>query len=94
MALVHLNATVGTTATRIVKVQSGLTRNVAVQVQNLDAASIFVGDATITTAGASRGHAIVANATFQFWLNPGDEVYAISAAGTTAGAVVITYSGK
>ena len=94
MALVHINSTVPTTAIRIFKVQSGLARNVAVQVQNNDAASVYVGDSTVTTSGATRGHVIAANATFQFWLNPGDEVWAISTLGTTAGAVVTTYSGQ
>ena len=93
MALVHINATVGTTPTQIVQVQTGLQRNIAVQIQNLDAAAIFIGDVTITTSGATRGHSIAAAGTFQIWLNPGDKVYAISAAGTTAGAVVVTYSG-
>jgi hypothetical protein len=92
MALIHLNATVATTITKIVQVANGGTRNTAVQIQNLDAAAIFIGDATVTTSGATRGHSIAANGTFQLWLNPGDAVYAISAAGTTAGAVVITYS--
>lgn len=94
MALVHLNQTVGTTVTLICQVQTGLSRNVAVQIQNLDAAAVFVGDTTVTTSGAGRGHSIAANATLQLWLNSGDKVYAISAAGTTAGAVVVTYSGN
>lgn len=92
MALVHTNSTVGTTVTKIVMVPAGL-KAVAVQVQNLDTVAIFVGDKTITTSGANRGHSIAANGSFQFWLNGGDEVWAISAAGTTAGAVVVTYSG-
>jgi hypothetical protein len=92
MALVHTNSTVGTTITRILKMPVGV-QNTAVQIQNLDAAAVFVGDSTVTATGATRGHSIAANATFQFWLSAGDEVYAISAAGTTAGAVVITYTG-
>lgn len=92
MALVHTNSTVGTTVTKIVDMPSGI-QSTAVQVQNLDAAAIFVGDQTITASGAARGHQIAANATFQFWLSSNDEVWAISAAGTTAGAVVVTYSG-
>jgi hypothetical protein len=93
MALVHTNSTVGTTPTQIVQVQTGLQRNIAVQIQNLDSAAIFIGDSTVTASGATRGHSIAAAATFQIWLNPGDKVYAISAAGTAAGAVVVTYSG-
>jgi len=93
MALVHLNATVGTTITKLFTVQTGIKNSVAVQIQNLDTAAVFVGDSSVTASGATRGHSIAANATFQFWLNSGDTIWGISAAGTTAGALVITYSG-
>ena len=66
MALVHLNQTVGTTATLICQVQAGLQRNVAIQIQNNDAASIFLGDSTITTSGAGRGHTIAAKGVLQY----------------------------
>jgi hypothetical protein len=92
MALVHTNSTVGTTVTPIIKVPAG-NQSTPVQIQNLDTAAVFIGDNTITATGATRGHSIAANGTFQLWLNANDEVYAISAAGTTAGAVVVTYSG-
>jgi hypothetical protein len=95
MALIHLNATVGTTATLIFSVPSGgLPQSVACQVQNLDTASIWIGDASIATSGATRGHLVAANGNFQLWLSPGDKLYGISAAGTTAGAVSVLYSGK
>ena len=93
MALVHTNSTVGTTITKIISIPPSKGQSVAVQIQNLDSAAVFIGDATITTSGASRGHSIAANTSFQLWLSGGDEVFAISAAGTTAGAVVVTYSG-
>jgi hypothetical protein len=93
MALVHINTTVGTTATKVMTLPIGLKNSVAVQFQNLDSAAVFIGDASVTTSGATRGHSIAANATQQFWLNGGDTVWAISAAGTTAGALVTTYSG-
>ena len=93
MALVHLNSTAGTTPTLICQVTAGIQRGVAVQIQNGDSASIWIGDSSITTSGATKGHLIAASGTFQLWLNTGDKVYAISAAGTAAGAVVITYSG-
>lgn len=92
MALIHANSTVGTTATLLVTVLTSARNPVAVQIQNLDAAAVFVGDSTITTSGATRGHSIAANGTFQLWLSPGDKIFGISASGTTAGAVVITYS--
>ena len=93
MALVHINSTVGTTVTKLFTLSGGIANPVAVQIQNLDAAAIFVGDSSITATGATRGHSIAAAGTFQLWLSSGDTLYAISAAGTTAGAVVITYSG-
>jgi hypothetical protein len=93
MAIVHLNTTVGTTVTKVLTLPTGLKASVAVQFQNLDSAAVFIGDSTITASGATRGHSIAANATQQFWLNPGDVVWAISAAGSTAGALVTTYSG-
>ena len=94
MATIHLNSTAGTTPTMICQVGSGLSRNVAVQIQNGDSASIWIGDSSITTSGATKGHLITAGTTFQLWSNPGDKIYGISAAGTAAGAVVITYSGN
>ena len=93
MALVHINSTVGTTATKLFTVQGGIANPVAVQFQNLDSAAVFLGDQTVTTSGATRGHSLAASGTFQLWLSSGDTVWAISAAGTTAGAIVITYSG-
>ena len=93
MALVHINATAGTTTTLICTVAAGIQRGVAVQIQNGDSASIWIGDSSIATSGATKGHLITAGTTFQLWCNPGDKIYAISAAGTAAGAVVITYSG-
>ena len=92
MALQHANVTVGTTVTQVVTMPLGGQRGIAVQFQNLDSAAVFIGDKTITATGAGRGHSIAANATQQLWLNPGDAVYAISAAGSAAGALVITYS--
>ena len=93
MALVHTNNTVGTTPTQIIQVPNGI-GYAAVQIQNLDTASIWIGDTTITTSGATRGHLIAASGTFQLWLHGGDKVYAISAAGSAAGSCVITYSGE
>ena len=93
MALAHINATAGTTPTLICQVGNGLQRGVAVQIQNGDSASIWIGDNTIATSGATKGHLIAAAGTFQLWCSSNDKIYAISAAGTAAGAIVITYSG-
>ena len=93
MALVHINATAGTTPSIICALENGI-GSVAVQIQNGDSASLWVGDSSITTSGATKGHLITAGTTFQLWLHGNDKIYAVSAAGTAAGAIVITYSGK
>jgi hypothetical protein len=92
MALVHLSNTVGTTATLICTVQTGL-GSVPVQISNQNAQPIFIGDSTITATGAGRGTRIASNANFQLWAHGGDVIYAISAAGTSAGDVSVIYSG-
>lgn len=92
MALVHLNNTVQTTPTLIAAIPVGVGRSRAVQIHNGHSAAIYIGDTTIATSGATIGRPIAANASFQLWLDGGDKVYAISAATTAAGAVVVTYS--
>lgn len=92
MALVHINATVRTTAAPIATLPTSMGQSKAVQIYNGHSASIFIGDSTITTSGATIGRTIAAGGSFQLWLNGGDVVYAISAANTAAGAVVVTYS--
>jgi hypothetical protein len=92
MALVHLNIQVNTTATKLFTVQQA-GGAIAVSIQNNHSASIFIGDSSITTSGATQGHVLATGATYQLWLNAGDSVYAISAAQTSAGAVSVLYSG-
>ena len=93
MALVHISTTVGTTPTLICTIQTGL-GSVPVQINNQNAQPIFIGDATITSAGAGRGTRITSNGNLQLWAHSGDSIYAISAAGTSAGDVSIIYSGQ
>jgi hypothetical protein len=92
MALIHLNNQVQTTATLIASLPPSMGQGKAVQIYNGHSAAIFVGDITIATSGATIGRTIAASGTFQLWLNGGDKIYAISAAQTAAGAVVVTYS--
>jgi hypothetical protein len=92
MAIAHINATVRTTATPIVQLPTGLPYT-AVQICNGDTQSIWIGDATITTTGATKGTVITAGSVFTIWLHAGDVLYGISAAGTAAGAVTAVYSG-
>ena len=93
MALIHQNVTVGTTPTLLVTIPNGV-GYVAVSIQNRDTAAVYLGDASITAAsGANGGHLIAATSgTFQIWLHGNESIYAISAAGTTTGAVSVLYS--
>lgn len=93
MAFKHINATTFTTPTAIFTAPTGLPRQTPITIYNGHSASIFIGDSTITTSGATIGRTLP-NATSQtFYVNSGDVVYAVSAAGSAAGAVVITYAG-
>jgi hypothetical protein len=92
MSLFHGNASSTTTAQPLVTI-GPVKDYVAVSIQNNHSASVFVGDKTITTSGATQGHTIAAGATYQLWLSAGDTVYVISAASTAAGAISVLYSG-
>lgn len=93
MALIHANVTVGTSPTALVTIPNGV-GYVAVSIQNRDTAAIYVGDASITAAsGANGGHLIAATSgTLQVWMHGNETIYAVSAAGTTTGAVSVIYS--
>ena len=93
MALIHSNVTVGTTPTLLLTLPNGV-GYVAVSIQNRDSAAIYVGDNSITAAsGANGGHLIAATSgTLQLWLHGNETLYAISAAGTSTGAVSLIYS--
>jgi len=92
MAFKHFNAGTLTTVSLIHQVDKNASPQTAINIYNGHSAAIFVGDATITTSGATIGRTI-ANGTSQiFYANAGDMIYAISAAASAAGAVVITYS--
>lgn len=92
MALQHINVGTQTTATLLHTIKAGLRQTVAVQIYNGHSASIFIGDSTIATSGATIGRTIAAGGSFQIWLNSGDQIWGISAAASAAGVVVITYS--
>ena len=92
MAVAHSNVTVKTIATPIVEMPTGLPYT-AVQICNGDSQSIWIGDSTIATSGATKGTVIAAGSVFTIWLHAGDVLYGISAAGTAAGAVTVVYSG-
>ena len=92
MATQHVNASTFTTATPLVTIKGGVARNTPVNIYNGHSAAIFVGDASITTSGATIGRTINASASQVFYVNANDVIYGISAAASAAGAIVITYS--
>jgi len=92
MAFISTNNTVETTATVIAQLPVTMGQGRAVSFQNTDAQSIFVGNSDVTTSGAKKGHIVLAGQTYQLWLSGGDIVYAISAAGTAVGSVIVQYS--
>jgi hypothetical protein len=92
MALQHLNTQVQTTPTLIADLPVSMGRNIAVQIYNNHSSSIYIGNASIATSGATIGRPMPATSSFQLWLNGGDKIYAISAAQTAAGACIVTFS--
>jgi hypothetical protein len=92
MATQHVNASTFTTATPLVTIKGGVARNTPVNIYNGHSAAIFIGDASISTSGATIGRTIAASASQVFYVNANDVIYGISAAASAAGAIVITYS--
>ena len=93
MAIHHAAVTVGTTATLLVTIPAKVDYT-AVTIFNDDNSAIYIGDSTVSTSGANLGIKISkSTTTSQIWLNAGDSLYAISAAGTAANAVGVLYSG-
>ena len=92
MALQHLNSQVQTTPTLIAAIPVSVGRSIAVQIYNNHSSPIYIGNQSIATSGATIGRPMSATSSFQLWLNGGDEIYAISAAQTAVGAVIVTYS--
>jgi hypothetical protein len=93
MAFNHINATTFTTPTAIFTAPTGLPRQTPITIYNGHSASIFIGDTTIATSGATIGRTLTASNSQTFYVNSGDVVYAVSAAGSATGAIVITYAG-
>jgi len=92
MAFKHINASTLTTVSILHQVDSNARPNTPINVHNGHSASIFVGDSTITTSGATIGRTISSGANQVLYASAGDIIYAISAAASAAGAVVLTYS--
>jgi hypothetical protein len=85
MAIVHDSfALAANTATLIATIPAGNpTTNVTVT--NANAASVFLGDSSVSTSGTiDRGIKVAPSTNQSIWLNAGDQLYAISLAGTSA----------
>jgi hypothetical protein len=93
MAFNHVNATTFTNTTAIFTAPTGIPRQTPITIYNGHSAAIFIGDETITTSGATIGRTLAAANSQTFYVNGGDVVYAVSAAGSAAGAIVITFAG-
>lgn len=91
MALVHDAFTVGTSATLIATIPAG-NPTTTVAVVNEDNSSIFIGDSSVTASGVDKGLPVVKSTVYNIQLNANDKLYAVSAAGTLANAVVVLYS--
>ena len=92
MAFKHINSQTQTTASILLTIDPNARPLTPITVYNGHSASIFVGDTTVTTSGATIGRTIPAASSQTFYVMPNDVVWAISAAASAAGAVVITYS--
>jgi len=92
MAFQHINASTFTTARPLLTIPTGIPRQTPITVYNGHSGSIFIGDQTITTSGATIGRTLTASNSQTFYVNGGDTVWAISAAASATGAIVITYS--
>jgi hypothetical protein len=92
MATQHINAQTQTTATVLVTIDKNARSLTPVSIYNGHSAAIFIGDASITTSGATIGRTIPASQSQTFWVHANDVMYGISASASAAGAIVITYS--
>jgi len=92
MALIHVNAQTATAPVVLLTVKQTARPQTAITLYNGHSASIFVGDSTIATSGATIGRTIAAASSQTFYMSGGETIYGISAAASAAGAIVFTYS--
>jgi hypothetical protein len=92
MAFKHINTQTLTTVSVIHQVDANARPQTPITIYNGHSAAIFVGDATCTTSGATIGRTLANGTSQTFYVSAGDMIYAISAAASAAGAIVLTYS--
>ena len=90
MALNHINLQITTTPRLLVKIPTGV-QQTAIQIFNNTGATIYIGDSSLGTTGATVGNAIATAASVQVWLQAGDELYAVCAT-NPAGYASVIYS--
>jgi hypothetical protein len=92
MAFKHINASTLTTVSILHQIDANARPQTPVTIYNGHSAAIFIGDTTCTTSGATIGRTLANGTSQTFYASAGDIIYAISAAASAAGAVVLTYS--
>jgi len=90
MPLQHVNTLVTTTPKLLVKIPTTV-KDVAIQIYNNTGAAIYIGDASVSTTGATVGNAIANGASVQVWLHSLDELYVVCAS-SPAGYISVIYS--
>lgn len=92
MAFKHINASTQTVTSILHQVDSNARPQTPINIHNGHSAAIFIGDSTITTSGATIGRTLASGASQIFYASANDTIYAISAAASATGAIVLTYS--
>ena len=94
MALSHESFTLAAATPKLIASIPAGNHPVHVSITNVNAVAIFLGDSTVSASGnADRGIKVASEATREIWLNAGDDLYAISAAGTGSSFdVAVLYS--
>jgi hypothetical protein len=93
MALVHNSYTLAANTATVIATIPLYNPRTSVVVTNVDSASVYLGDSTVSTgANVDRGIKVATNTNQEIWLNGGDTLYAISLAGTSAYGVAVLYS--
>jgi hypothetical protein len=83
MALVHNSFILAAATPALIATIPAGNPLTAILVTNANASSVWIGDASVASGNtADRGVKVATGTTQQMWLNAGDELYAISQAGT------------
>lgn len=95
MAFKQVNATVGTTASLIFTCPAGPQQTSLVTVSNGHTSSVFLGAAAdVTVSGQKHGLTLAAGASVQFYLQAGDQIWAIASIASGTGDITILTSGN